>query len=257
MATCRSKRRSDQDNSHSVGAVLILRIRGPRAGPRRREQRHGQGSRQNSRMGPDRPRQPIVRDQNRRLTAGAVGLIQRPKEIHREKRPLGRTRSLCPLDARRGLTAQHADAGAVLPPPGGEGDRRNIIERSSLTNWLVALPTDTVFEKQSWQEDKPSRLGKNFPCLYSYTFAARVERAGHTATKIDVKPCPRFLRPRFSAFEVTPVDVTEASSLGTPNVLILWTRPALRNVTWPIGRRDGFGHPPLKTQQQPQRRAAY
>ena len=60
--------------------------------------------------------------------------------------------------------------------------------RHRLTNWLVALPTDPVSEKQSWQEDKPSRLGKNFPCLYSYTFAARVERDGHTAIKIDVKP---------------------------------------------------------------------
>ncbi len=46
-------------------------IRGPRAGPGRRDQGHGQGSRQHSRMGPDRPRQPIVRDQNRRLTAAA------------------------------------------------------------------------------------------------------------------------------------------------------------------------------------------
>ena len=60
--------------------------------------------------------------------------------------------------------------------------------RHRLTNWLVALPTEPVSEKQSWQEDKPSRLGKNFPCLYSYTFAARVERDGHTAIKIDVKP---------------------------------------------------------------------
>jgi hypothetical protein len=60
--------------------------------------------------------------------------------------------------------------------------------RHRLTNWLVALPTEPEFEKQSWQEDKPSRLGKNFPCLYSYTFAARVERDGHTAVKIDVKP---------------------------------------------------------------------
>jgi hypothetical protein len=60
--------------------------------------------------------------------------------------------------------------------------------RHRLTNWLVALPTEPVSEKQSWQEDKPSRLGKNFPCLYSYTFAARVERDGHTAIKIDTKP---------------------------------------------------------------------
>jgi hypothetical protein len=60
--------------------------------------------------------------------------------------------------------------------------------RHRLTNWLMALPTEPVSEKQSWQEDKPSRLGKNFPCLYSYTFAARVERDGHSAFKIDVKP---------------------------------------------------------------------
>jgi hypothetical protein len=60
--------------------------------------------------------------------------------------------------------------------------------RLRLTNWLVALPTEPVSEKQSWQEDKPSRLGNNFPCLHSYTFAARVERDGHTAIKIDVKP---------------------------------------------------------------------
>ncbi len=60
--------------------------------------------------------------------------------------------------------------------------------RHRLTHWLVALPTEPVSEKQSWQEDKPSRLGENFPCLYSYTFAARVERDGHTAIKIDVKP---------------------------------------------------------------------
>jgi hypothetical protein len=60
--------------------------------------------------------------------------------------------------------------------------------RHRLTNWLVALPTEPVSEKQSWQEDKPSRLGKNFPCVYSYTFAARVERDGRMAIKIDVKP---------------------------------------------------------------------
>jgi hypothetical protein len=60
--------------------------------------------------------------------------------------------------------------------------------RHRLTSWLVALPTDRVSEQQSWQEDKPSRLGKEFPCLYSYTFAARVEGDGHTAIKIDVKP---------------------------------------------------------------------
>ena len=46
--------------------------------------------------------------------------------------------------------------------------------RHRLTNWLVALPAEPVLEKQSWHEDKPSRLGKNFPCHYSYTFAARV-----------------------------------------------------------------------------------
>jgi hypothetical protein len=60
--------------------------------------------------------------------------------------------------------------------------------RHRLTNWLVALPTEPVSEKQSWQEDKPSRLGKEFPCLYSFTFAARVERDRHTAIRIDVKP---------------------------------------------------------------------
>jgi Family of unknown function (DUF6263) len=60
--------------------------------------------------------------------------------------------------------------------------------RHRLTNWLVALPTEPVSEKQSWQEDKPSRLGKNVPCFYSYTFAARLKRDGHTVIKIDVKP---------------------------------------------------------------------
>ena len=60
--------------------------------------------------------------------------------------------------------------------------------RYRLTNWLVALPTEPLSEKQSWQEDKPGRLGKNVPCLYSYTFAASVEREGHTAIKIEVKP---------------------------------------------------------------------
>ena len=50
---------------------MILRIRGPRAGPRRRDQRYGQGPRRHSRMGPDQPRQSIVRNQNRRLTAAA------------------------------------------------------------------------------------------------------------------------------------------------------------------------------------------
>jgi hypothetical protein len=46
---------------------------------------------------------------------------------------------------------------------------RNVIFIAS--TWLVALPTEPVFEKQSWQEDKRSSLGKDLPCLYSYTFA--------------------------------------------------------------------------------------
>jgi hypothetical protein len=36
---------------HSVGAVLILRIRGPREVPNRRDQRHGHGSCLHSRLG--------------------------------------------------------------------------------------------------------------------------------------------------------------------------------------------------------------
>jgi hypothetical protein len=67
--------------------------------------------------------------------------------------------------------------------------------RSRLTHWLVMLPAEPVSEKQSWREEKPGRLGKTFPCLYSYTFAARVERDGHTAIKIDVKPELKLLGP--------------------------------------------------------------
>ena len=67
--------------------------------------------------------------------------------------------------------------------------------RHRLTHWLVALPTEPVAEKQSWREEKPGRLGKTFTCLYSYTFAVRVDRDGHTAIKIDVKPELKWLGP--------------------------------------------------------------
>jgi hypothetical protein len=55
------------------GGVDNANSRAPRRSQAARPTAHGQVSRQHSRMGQDRPRQPIVRDQNRRLTAAAGG----------------------------------------------------------------------------------------------------------------------------------------------------------------------------------------
>ncbi len=65
--------------------------------------------------------------------------------------------------------------------------------RHRLTNWLVALPDEPVSEKESWREDKLSRLGKSVACVHSYTLAAPVQQDGHTLMKIDVKPELRLL----------------------------------------------------------------
>ena len=65
--------------------------------------------------------------------------------------------------------------------------------RHRLTNWLMALPNEPVSEKESWQEDKLSRLGKSVASVHTYTLAERVQRDGNTLMRIDVKPKLRLL----------------------------------------------------------------
>ena len=78
--------------------------------------------------------------------------------------------------------------------------------RHRLTNWLVALPNEPVSEKESWREDKLSRLGKSVTCVHSYTLAAPVQRDGHTLMKIDVKPELRLLVDNAGKQKITEQD---------------------------------------------------